>query len=123
MVEDGLFDLFPCEARLRDAQLPDSSFRIFRPAPRSYDGRFRYLQHSDKGVGGHAAMPHLMRDPLLSASYMINMFQSIVSRNVNSLEAAVVSVTKLSAGTNYNIIPNHVTCWVQQGIPNRPSRT
>lgn len=57
------------------------------------------------GVGGHAAMPHLTVDPIVTASAMIMNLQTIVSRNVSPLEAGVCSITKIEAGEAFNIIP------------------
>lgn len=57
------------------------------------------------GKGTHAAVPEAGRDPLITAAHMLTALQSIVSRNVSSLDSAVVSVTRLSAGTSWNVIP------------------
>ncbi len=57
------------------------------------------------GRGGHGAAPHLATDPVLAASHVVTALQSVVSRNVDPLEAAVVSVTVFKAGTAFNIIP------------------
>lgn len=57
------------------------------------------------GKGGHGASPHETRDPLLAATELVNALQSIVSRNVDPLDSAVISVTSFNAGTAYNIIP------------------
>jgi amidohydrolase len=60
------------------------------------------------GKGGHGASPHLSVDPIACAAQIIMAFQTIVSRNVNPLDSAVVSVTLLRAGTATNIIPEEV---------------
>ncbi|MFC3800211.1 amidohydrolase [Cohnella sp. GCM10012308] len=57
------------------------------------------------GRGTHAAVPEAGLDPLVTAAHMLTALQSIVSRNVSSLDSAVVSVTRLSAGTSWNVIP------------------
>jgi len=57
------------------------------------------------GVGGHAAVPHKTVDPIVIASQFVSAIQSIVSRNVNPLDAAVVSITEFHAGTTHNVIP------------------
>jgi amidohydrolase len=57
------------------------------------------------GGGGHAAVPHKTVDPIVIASQFISAIQSIVSRNVNPLDAAVVSITEFHAGTTHNVIP------------------
>ncbi|MFA7408206.1 MAG: amidohydrolase [Anaerolineaceae bacterium] len=57
------------------------------------------------GKGGHGAQPHVTRDPILAAAHVITALQSIVSRNVNPLDTAVVSVCQVEAGSANNIIP------------------
>ena len=61
-----------------------------------------------KGKGTHAAHPELGVDPLLAASQFVGAVQSIVSRNITPGDPAVVSVTRLDAGTSWNIIPDSV---------------
>ena len=60
------------------------------------------------GKGGHAAAPHETIDPILVAAHVITALHSVVSRNVNPFDSAVVSVTKINAGTADNIIPAEV---------------
>lgn len=57
------------------------------------------------GKGGHGALPHTTSDPIVCAAQIITSLQTIVSRNVNPLETAVVSVTQVKAGETYNVIP------------------
>ncbi len=61
------------------------------------------------GKGGHAAFPHLTVDPILIAAQYVNATQSIVARNVNPLESAVVSITEFHGGDAKNVIPPAVT--------------
>src|SRR5204862_5580304 len=58
-----------------------------------------------EGVGGHAARPHLSIDTVLVGAQIINQIQSIVSRNVDPLKSAVVSICVFQAGTTDNVIP------------------
>ena len=58
-----------------------------------------------KGVGGHGAQPHLTRDPILLASRIVVALQTLVSREVDPQDAAVVTVGSFHAGTKHNIIP------------------
>jgi amidohydrolase len=60
------------------------------------------------GKGGHAASPHLTKDPILAAGHLITQIHSIVSRNINPLESGVVTIGKVSGGTAFNIIPDEV---------------
>jgi hippurate hydrolase len=61
-----------------------------------------------EGVGGHAARPHLGIDTVLVAAQIINNIQSIASRNVDPLKAAVVSITMVQASNTDNVIPQTV---------------
>ena len=56
------------------------------------------------GHGGHAAMPHLVVDPILAGSELVQAWQTIVSRNVKPIDTAVVSVTQFHAGAAFNVI-------------------
>ena len=58
-----------------------------------------------EGKGGHGASPHLTIDPIVAAAQIISALQSIVSRNVAPLQAAVISVTTVHGGTAFNVIP------------------
>jgi amidohydrolase len=63
------------------------------------------------GKGGHGAYPHLSKDPILAAGHLITQIHSIVSRNINPLDRAVVSIGKVTGGTAFNIIPDEVELW------------
>jgi len=60
------------------------------------------------GAGGHAGMPHRTVDPIVVAAQVITNLQHVVARNVDPLEPAVVSVTRIVAGTTHNVIPGSV---------------
>ncbi|OKL37268.1 N-acetyldiaminopimelate deacetylase [Domibacillus mangrovi] len=60
-----------------------------------------------KGKGGHAAYPHETKDMVVAASYFVTQLQSIVSRNVDPLDSAVVTIGKMTAGTVQNVIADH----------------
>src|SRR6185369_15471862 len=61
------------------------------------------------GKGGHAASPHMGIDPIVCAAQMVTTLQTLVSRSLDPLESAVVSVTTIHAGEAYNVIPQEVT--------------
>lgn len=105
MLDDGLLTRFGIE-RVYGLHnwpgLPLGTFQI-RPGPLMASAdKFRITV---EGEGGHAAKPHLARDPLLAAAAIVTAAQSIVARNVDPLQAAVVSITTFHAGTADNIIP------------------
>ncbi|WP_448517195.1 M20 metallopeptidase family protein [Pseudothermotoga sp.] len=62
-----------------------------------------------KGKGGHGAYPHVCKDPIVVASELVLAMQTLVSRAVDPLESAVVTVGKIHAGTAFNIIPETAT--------------
>ena len=61
-----------------------------------------------RGVGGHGAYPHKTKDPVVLAAVMINMWQTIASRENNPLDPIVVTVGSIHGGTKHNIIPDEV---------------
>jgi hippurate hydrolase len=111
MVRDGLFDLFPMEAIYGMHAFPILPFGTFSLRPGPIMAGCDKFDIIIKGSGGHAAMPHLVKDPVVSASHLIGMIQSIVSRSIDPVESAVVSITGMQSGrtTTYNIIPEQVT--------------
>jgi amidohydrolase len=61
------------------------------------------------GKGGHAAMPHEATDPIVIGSYMVTALQTLISRETSPFSPSVISITKIEAGTAFNIIPNEAT--------------
>ena len=61
------------------------------------------------GKGGHGGLPHLTVDPVVIAANAINVLQTLVSREIDPVESAVISICKLSAGEAYNVIPETAT--------------
>ena len=105
MVKDGMMDRFKIEevyGMHNYPGLPVGDFAI-RPGPMMAAADRLYIDI--EGLGGHAARPHVSIDTILVAAQIINQIQSIVSRNVDPLESAVVSITQFHAGTADNIIP------------------
>lgn len=60
------------------------------------------------GTGGHASQPHLLKDPIVASAYIIAALQTVVSRNVNAFENAVVGISMIQGGTRHNIVPDRV---------------
>jgi amidohydrolase len=108
MVREGLFDKFPVQSVFALHNFPvmqEGTFAICKgPMMAAYD----VFNIEITGRGGHAATPQNVKDPILASAYLVNLFQSIVSRDVNPTQAAVVSVTEIHGGTSYNIIPDVV---------------
>lgn len=68
-----------------------------------------YFDVEIRGKGGHAAAPHQTIDPVLIGAQLVTMLQSIVSRRVDPLQAAVVSLSQFHAGSAFNVIPETAT--------------
>ena len=64
-----------------------------------------------EGLGAHAAQPHNSVDPIIVATHTVQALQTIVSRNVDPLKSAVVTVTGIEAGKAYNVIPQSAKVW------------
>jgi hippurate hydrolase len=105
MIDDGLFEQFPCDAvfALHNAPGQPVGTLAFRSGPTlaSADRVVIVL----RGRGGHAAMPHFSADPIVAGSSIVMALQSIVARNVDPLQSAVVTVGLFQAGTVNNVIP------------------
>jgi hippurate hydrolase len=108
MVEEGLFDRFPAYAVFGLHNWPGLPAGYFAVRPGPVMAAFDVFEVRLRGRGAHGAMPHLAIDPVVAAAEMIGAFQTIVSRNVSPVEAAVVSVTQVQAGDAWNVIPEEV---------------
>lgn len=106
MIADGLFKRFPCDEVYALHNWPSSAAgRIaIRRGPMMAGADFFDIRI--QGRGSHGAKPEFSRDPVMAATAIAQALQTIVSRNADPLKAAVVSVTKLHAGTAYNVIPD-----------------
>ncbi|WP_027016064.1 M20 aminoacylase family protein [Comamonas composti] len=106
MMEQGLFELFPCDAVFALHNWPDlpAGQMAVRVGPiMASTLRFEIRV---KGRGGHAAMPHATRDPIPVACAIVGQLQTLVSRRTDPLDSAVLTVGKIESGTVENIIPD-----------------
>lgn len=109
MIGDGLFTRFPCDEIYGLHNSPSGMRnRVLLKAGPTMAGADFFDIHI-QGRGSHAAKPEASKDPILIGSTMVQMLHSIVSRNVDPMKAAVVSITQMKAGTAYNIIPDDCT--------------
>jgi len=106
MIEDGLFERFPCSEvyALHTIPLYEEGTAAVRPGP-ALSGT-TVFEITIKGVGGHGAAPHTTVDPLQVAARLATEISSIVGRHVDPMQPAVISLGKLVAGTASNIIPD-----------------
>ena len=108
MIKDGLFEKFPCDAVFAIHNKPGIPLGhiVTKPGP--------LLAAADRwdiritGKGGHAAHPHLAVDPMVVGANIVLALQTIVSRNIDPLDATVVTVGFFKAGSAYNVIPADV---------------
>jgi amidohydrolase len=105
MLADRLFERFPCDEIYALHNSPYTDAGQVRVFPGKAMARADFFDIRIKGSGSHAAMPQLSRDPIVVASALVQALQSIVSRNADPMQAAVVSVTQFHAGSAYNVIP------------------
>jgi hippurate hydrolase len=109
MVDDGLMDRFGIEEVYGMHNMPGLPAGAFEIRPGGIMAASDSFTIEIEGSGGHAAMPHTTVDPVLIAAQVIVALQSVVSRSVNPMRSAVVSVTMMKAGEAFNIIPQTVS--------------
>jgi len=109
MVEEGLFERFPMEAVFGMHNWPGLPAGSFAASPGPVMASANTFKIVIRGKGAHAALPHLGVDPVLVACQTVLALQTIVSRNVKPIDAAVLSVTMLHAGEATNVIPDNCT--------------
>jgi amidohydrolase len=105
MVKDGLMDRFGIEEVYGMHNFPGLPAGEFSIRSGAIMASTDNLTIDIEGVGGHAARPHLAVDTILVGAQIVNQIQSIVSRNIDPLDAAVVSICAFQSGSADNIIP------------------
>ena len=106
MIQEGLFDRFPCDAVFALHNWPGFRVGQFAVAPGPMMASTNEFDIRVTGRGGHAAMPHLTVDPVLVAVQIVQGLQGIVTRTRNPNDLAVLSVTMIHAGDATNVIPD-----------------
>ncbi|BDB25882.1 amidohydrolase [Cupriavidus sp. P-10] len=109
MMEDGLFERFPCDAIFALHNMPGVPAGSFRVLPGPVSLSSDVADVTVRGVGGHGAMPHRARDPIAAAAAIVTALQTVVARNVAPDDTAVVSVGFIRGGATHNVIPEAVT--------------
>jgi hippurate hydrolase len=105
MVQDGLMERFGIEEVYGMHNFPGLPVGQFALRPGPLMAAADRILIEIEGCGAHAARPHLGIDTVLVGAQIVNQIQSIVSRNVDPLEAAVITITVFQAGTTDNVIP------------------
>jgi amidohydrolase len=108
MIADGLFEKFPVESVYGMHNMPGFNVGEFAVCKGPIMASADFFEARITGVGGHGAFPHLTVDPIVIASEVISAWQKIVSRNVDPLKSAVVTVGEIHGGNTSNVIPEEV---------------
>lgn len=109
MMADGLFERFPCVQVFGMHNMPGyaQGKLLFRHG--SMMASSDYVTVILRGVGGHGALPHRASDPVVAGSSIVMALQTLVSRNVDPLQPAVVTVGSFISGKANNVIPETAT--------------
>ena len=105
MIKDGLFEKFPCDEVYGLHNAPDLNHGEIAILPGPAMAGADFFDITIQGYGAHGAMPNYSKDPVIIAMTVGQALQTIVSRNVNPHEPAVLSITQIHAGSAYNVIP------------------
>ncbi|RKR46188.1 M20 aminoacylase family protein [Paraburkholderia sp. BL17N1] len=105
MLEDGLFDKFPCDAVFAMHNMPGYPTGKFGFLPGSFMASSDTVIIKVTGRGGHGAVPHKAVDPVVVCAQIVLALQSIVSRNIAPLDMAIITVGAIHAGEAPNVIP------------------
>lgn len=106
MIEDGLFLRFPCDAVYGMHNWPGMDAGTMGVCGGPMLAAADLFSITIRGHGAHGAMPHLGIDPVVVGAELVSAFQTIASRTVDPMQAAVVSVTQFHAGAADNVIPD-----------------
>ena len=105
MIADGLFERFPMERIFGYHNWPGLDAGTVAVHDSAVMASGNRLYFTVKGHSGHAALPHMTRDPMVASAHLLLALQSIVSRNVDPLDSAVITVATMQAGSAANQIP------------------
>ncbi len=106
MIEDGLFEQFPCDAVFGLHNWPgldEGHFGVTNGPMMASSNEFSI---EIQGKGGHAALPHNSADPIMAGVQIAQALQTIITRNKRPVDAAVISITQFHAGKTSNVIPD-----------------
>ncbi|MCP3717397.1 M20 aminoacylase family protein [Paraburkholderia sp. CNPSo 3281] len=109
MIQDGLFERFPCDAVFALHNRPGMPIGTYLVAPGPVTLSSDVADVTVRGVGGHGATPRRTRDPIVAVAAMIGALQTVISRNVPPGDPAVLSVGFVRGGATYNVIPESAT--------------
>lgn len=108
MVEEGLFELFPVDEVFGLHNLPGLAEGCFAAREGAQMASADMFSITLSGQGGHAAWPHRCDDVILASAELIVLLQGLVSRRIDPLESAVLSITQVHGGESDNVLPSQV---------------
>ncbi|MER0202494.1 MAG: amidohydrolase [Nitrosomonas sp.] len=106
MIDEGLFEQFPAQRVFGMHNFPDVPAGHFAVKTGPMMASFDCFEINLKGQATHAAMPHFGNDVLVAAAYLVTQLQSIISRQIDPTDAAVVSITQIHGGNTWNALPD-----------------
>ena len=109
MIEDGLFERFPCDAIFGLHNTPGVPAGTFGFGSGAFMAASDTAHITVHGRGGHAARPHQTVDPVLIVGSLVMALQSVVARNIDPRQTAIVTIGALHAGSAANVIPDSAT--------------
>ena len=108
MIDDGMFKDFKIDEVYALHNWPELPFGTFGVNSGPMMAAVDEFDIIVKGKGGHAASPHLAIDPVVISAQVISAVQTIISRSTDPVDKALISITKINAGTAYNVIDDQV---------------
>lgn len=111
MMEDGLFERFPCAKVFAQHNSPETPLGVIGVTPGPMQAAVDRIEVLVRGKGGHGARPHQAIDPVLVAGHIITAAQSVVARNLSAFDQAVISICSMQGGHPgaMSVIPGEVT--------------
>jgi hippurate hydrolase len=122
MIEDGLFKRFPCDAVFALHNLPGEPAGQIQVRPGPITAAVDIVGITVIGVGGHGALPQRAVDPIVAASSLVMALQSIISRNLDPHDPAVITVGSFNAGSMATVIPAEARMLIGLRTTTKPVR-
>jgi amidohydrolase len=108
MIDDGLFDRFPCAEIYALHNWPSLAAGTVATRPGPIMAAADRFEITVSGTGGHAAQPHLTSDTILCAAQIVTGANTLVARRIDPNASAVLSVTRIHGGNSHNVLPSEV---------------
>ena len=106
MIDDGLFTRFPVDNVFALHNIPEVYSGTMLTTPGPMTASVDLFEITLRARGGHGSMPHECNDPIVIATQILSALETIVSRNINAQDNAVVTACSIQAGESWNVIPS-----------------